>query len=109
MVANFVVFWAGANIANHLFGGLAIAFLLYLAYQLATRRTLAHLEWRGAWWFAPYFGGIWLITYLGPQHGTGLLTNTTGAVAIVLFSLAILYLARSCALADPVEAKKALG
>ncbi len=108
MVANFVVFWAGANIADHLFGGLGMAFLLYLAYQFVTRRTLAHLEWRGAWWFAPYFGGIWLITYLGPQHGTGTLTNTTGALAIVLFSLAILYLARSCALADPVEAKKAL-
>ncbi len=108
IVANFVVFWAGANIADHLFGGLGVVFLLYLAHQLATHRSLKHLEWRGAWWFLPYFGGLWLITYLGPQHGTGTLSDTTGALALVLFSLAILYLARSCALADPAEAKQAL-
>jgi amino acid transporter len=108
IVSNFVVFWAGADIADHIFAGLGAAFLLYAAYQLATRRTLAHLEWRGAWWFAPYFGGLWLITYLGPIHGTGTLTNTSGAAVLVLFSLAILYLARACALPDPVLAKAAL-
>jgi amino acid transporter len=108
IIANFVVFWAGANIADHLFGGFAIAFLVYIACQFAIHRTLTHLEWRGAWWFAPYFGGLWLITYLGPEHGTGTLSNTTGAVALVLFSLIILRLAQSCALPDPSEAKTAL-
>lgn len=108
IVANLVVFWAGANVANHLFGGLWIAFCAYCAWQLATRRTLAHLEWRGAWWLAPYFGGLWLITFLGPLHGTGTLGNVSGLLVLVGFSVAILFLARACALPDPAEAKARL-
>ncbi len=106
IVANLVVFWAGAAVADHLFGGLAIAFLVYCAFQLLRYRSLRHLEWRGAWWLAPYFFGLWLITYLGPLHGTGTLSNSSGAAVLVVFSLGILLLARRCALADPVEAKE---
>ncbi len=98
MVSNFVVFWAGPKIADHLFGGLGLAFVLYCAYQFATRRSLSHLAWRGAWWFAPYFGGLWAITAFG---GTGWVPS----VALVLFSLAIIALARASAMADPAEAK----
>jgi hypothetical protein len=56
------------------------------------------LAWRGAWWFAPYFGGLWAITAFG---GTGWVPS----VALVLFSLAIIALARASAMADPAEAK----
>jgi amino acid transporter len=108
IVANFVVFWAGANIANHLFGGLAIAFIIYLAYQLATRRSLSHLAWAGGWWLAPYFGGLWLLTAIGPKDltkGSGLLTDAQASFLLILFSLAIIALARFCALPDPAEAK----
>lgn len=105
IVANLVVFWAGANGTNHLFAGLAAAFLLYCAWQLLARRSLRHLAWRGAAWIAPYFAGLWLITYLGPLHGLKLLNDGTGAAAIAVFSLAILALARACALPDPAAAK----
>jgi amino acid transporter len=98
MVSNFVVFWAGRNIADHLFGGLGIAFVIYCACQFATRRTLAHLDWRGAWWFAPYFGGLWAITAFG---GTGWVPS----VLLVAFSLAIIAMARASAMPDPAEAK----
>jgi len=108
LVTNFVVFWAGASIANHLFGGLLAAFLLYCIYEFASRRTLSYVAWRGGVWIAPYFGGLWLITSLGPLHGTGTLSNTTGAAALAVFTLLILLLARACALADPQEAKAGL-
>ncbi len=108
IIANLVVFWAGAVIANHLFGGLAIAFVIFLATHLLRRRPLQNLEWRGASWLAPYFFGLWLITFLGPLHGKNLLTQTTGATAIAIFSIVILLLARACALPDPVEAKHRL-
>jgi amino acid transporter len=108
IIANFVVFWAGAAVTNHLFGGLAIAFIIFCGYQFATRRTLAHLDWHGALWIFPYFGGLWLITLLGPLHGTATLNNVTGAIVLILFSLAILRLARACALNDPVEARARL-
>jgi len=98
IVANLVVFWAGAAVANHLFGGLAIAFLVFCAVKF---RTLCALEWRGAAWLAPYFAGLWLITWLGPLHGRAVLTNTSGAAVMAVFSVAILFLARECALRDP--------
>ncbi len=108
IVANLVVFWAGADVTNHLFGGLAVAFVIYGGWQLAVRRGLAHLAWRSAWWMAPYFSGLWLITALGPLKGLGVLDNLTGGLSVALFSVGIILLARHCALADPAEAKAAL-
>ena len=108
IVANFVVFWAGRAVVDHLFGGLLIAFVLFLAWQLVSRRGLGHLAWRGAAWLAPYFAGLWLITTLGPKnltHGTGALSDAAASVLLVGFSFAIIVLARRCALPDPVEAK----
>jgi amino acid transporter len=108
MVANFVVFWAGATVVNHLFGGLAAAFVIYVLYQWIRHRGLGHLDWRGAWWLAPYFTGLWLITVLGPaklSHGAGVLSGWLAALVMVLFSLCIIQLARLCAITDPTEAK----
>ncbi|MBB5372098.1 APC family permease [Acidocella aromatica] len=105
IVGNLVVFWAGAAVANHLFCTMAVAFAVYCGWELAKRHTLSHLAWRGAAWMFPYFFGLWLITYLGPLHGRGLLGQGSGAAAIAVLSLAILALARRCALPDPQAAK----
>ncbi len=108
ITANFIVFWAGAAVADHIFGGLALAFAAYLAWQFVTRRTLRHLAWRGAAWLAPYFTGLWLITLAGPaslSHGYNWLSTPVASVVLVVFSLLILALARACALPDPAEAK----
>ncbi len=108
ITANFIVFWAGAAVSDHIFGGLAIAFVAYLAWQLITRQTLRHLAWRGAAWLAPYFTGLWLITLAGPKaltHGYGWLSTPTASILLVIFSLLILALARACALPEPAEAK----
>ncbi len=108
IISNLAVFWAGANITNHLFGGLLAAFILYCLWQWR-QGELRHLNWRGAAWMFPYFTGLWLITLAGPLHGLDLLNNASGALAIALFSLAILAIARSCALPNPVAAKARFG
>ena len=109
IVSNLTVFWSGAAVTDHLFGGLLAAFILYCGWQWRRRGSLRHLAWRGAAWMAPYFSGLWLITLAGPLHGLGLLGNADGAAVIAVFSLAILALARSCALPDPVAAKARFG
>lgn len=106
IAANLVVFWAGANVANHLLGGLLIAFFIYVIWQLLAERTLAHLAWRGAAWMAPYFAGLWVITDLGPVKGAGLLNDYTGGAVLAIFSVGILFLARACALAEPEDARE---
>ncbi|MDE8346657.1 MAG: APC family permease, partial [Acidocella sp.] len=103
IIANLVVFWAGADVADHLFGGLAFAFLGYTVWQRIIHRGLGHLHWRGAAWIAPYFAGLWLLTWLGPDHGQHILGNASGALLLGLFSLLILRLARACALAEPLS------
>jgi amino acid transporter len=105
IIANFVVFWAGAKVVDHLFGGLAIAFLLFVLYQAISRQTLTHLNWRGAWWMAPYFIGLWLITVLGQD----ILSAAAASALLIVFSLAIILLAKSCAMPDPTEAKTTYG
>jgi amino acid transporter len=106
IVANMIVFWAGAVVASTLFGGLAVAFALYCAWRGATRADLTTLEWRGAAWIFPYFFGLWLITYLGPTKGLALYGQLTGSALIAILSLAVLWLARLCALPAPVEARE---
>jgi amino acid transporter len=109
IVGNLVVFWAGAVVTNHIFGGLLAAFIIYCVWQFFKHRTLTHLAWRGAAWMLPHFGGLWLITWLGPLHGRGLLNNLQGSAVIALFSLGILALARLCAMPDPTMAKARFG
>ncbi|OBS08831.1 APC family permease [Acidihalobacter prosperus] len=111
IVSNYIIYWSGAGTDDFLFGMLAVFFLIYLGYELATRRSLAHLEWRGAWWLLPYFVGMWLITYLGPKSLTGGLGDIVypwGMVIIAVFSLAIIFLARASAMLDPEEARATL-
>jgi len=104
IVGNLVVFWAGAAVANHLFGLILGAFILFCAWAWR-QNTLAQQPWRGAAWIAPYFAGLWLITWAGPLHGQHWFNNANGAAIIAVFSLIILALAKKCALPDPAEAK----
>jgi hypothetical protein len=49
---------------------------------------------------------VWLITYLGPTKGLALYGQLTGSALIAILSLAVLWLARLCALPAPVEARE---
>ncbi|WP_298284028.1 APC family permease [Acidocella sp.] len=101
IVSNLIVFWAGAGVANTIFPLILAATLASLGYRAATQKPLAPLKPRQAAWLIPHLGSLWLITALGPQHGPHLLTQTTGAAAIALTSLATLALARRSALRPP--------
>ncbi|MGE0072899.1 MAG: hypothetical protein AB7S55_07545 [Thiomonas sp.] len=85
-------------------------FVLFVLYQAATHGgKLGHLQWKGAWWLAPYFFAMWLVTYLGPKDligGTGLLTFYQGMVVVVIISLGIMALAVASGLPEPEEARE---
>jgi amino acid transporter len=110
IVANFIIYWSGASTDNFLFGGLAIIFVLFVIGQAITHGgKLGHLQWKGAWWLAPYFFAMWLVTYLGPKDligGTGLLTFYQGMVVVVIISIAIMALAVASGLPEPEEARE---
>lgn len=108
IVSNFIIFWSGAQTTNFLFGVTLVFTIIYLGYEAIAGVGLGNLQWRGAWWLAPYFFGMWLITYLGPKNltgGTGAFSDLGGSIILIVFSLIILWLAVNAGQLDPEEAK----
>ncbi|MEJ2654402.1 MAG: APC family permease, partial [Acidihalobacter sp.] len=94
IASNFVVFWAGFGTDNFLFLLLLGVFIAFAIYFTFIKRGGA-INWRSLGWLWPYFGGMYILSYLGPKEmgGIGLLGVYTDMVIIAIFSLAILWLA----------------
>ncbi len=111
IIANCIIVWTGAHTATMVMGYVLIATTLYLLVQGVKHRGLAHIAWRGVWWVAPYFAGLWAFAQLGPPgltKGSGFFSDAGLMVGIALFSVVILALASASGLADPIEARQAL-
>jgi len=97
IASNFVMFWAGFGTVNVLFIMLAVILAFY-----AVRYLYLYIEGKepdedigNAWWLAPYFAGMWLLSYLGPVEmgGTGTFNIYTGMAAVAVFSMIVLFIA----------------
>ncbi len=96
VVSNWIIFWTGLGTLNFMFGLLLVLFIFYLVfYYLFRRGANGSLGWAHTWWLFPYFGGLWLLTALGPAAvgGNGTMGLFTGMGAIAVFSLVIMRLA----------------
>lgn len=98
--SNWIIYWTGYDTVKVLFGLVAVYVVAYLGWYFVKRKPLAELGWQQAWWLLPYFIGMWLISWFGPttkpMNGIGLFGFFTGMWIIVVFSLAILWLALRC-------------
>ena len=74
VVSNWIVFWAGFRTLSVTLGALAVLVLLYLGGRLLTRRgpspgeMVRELGVVHSWWVLPYFGGLWVLSGLGPRE-----------------------------------------
>jgi amino acid transporter len=101
IVANWVIYWTGYHTIIWLFSFVAFYIVCYMLWTLGgflLGRFPSPLPegWRHAWWIAPYFGGMWAISYCGPtgdMGGQGYYGFFVGMGIIAGFSLAILALA----------------
>ena len=108
IISNLIIYWSGADTDNYVFGMILVFFVLFVAYEMFTKGSLAHLEWRGAWWLAPYFVGMWLLTRMGPKDltgGSGLLPMGIDMVVVAVFSIVILMVAIASGIPEPEEAR----
>lgn len=108
IISNLIIYWSGLKTDSWLFGMLAVFFVIYMVYELTTKGSLSHLQWRGAWWLIPYFAGMWLLVYLGPTDlvgGHNLIPYPFDHVVVAAFSIAILALAVASGMPDPEEAR----
>lgn len=96
IASNFVIFWAGFGTVDFMFLLLLAVFILYTAYYYVIKRgDGAGMEWQHVWWLAPYFGGMWVLSYLGPSSmgGLGALSIYVDMAVVTVFSLVIIWLA----------------
>jgi len=104
IVSNWIVFWTGLATLNILFGMLFALLAIYLLYYylFASRKSRKPLDWQHAWWLLPYFGGLWLLTKLGPAivGGNGTMSLFVDMGVIAVFSLVIIWVALATAVPD---------
>jgi amino acid transporter len=108
IISNFIIFWSGSATDDFLFELILGFTVLYVAYESIAGVGFGNLHWRGAWWLAPYFFGLWLLTYLGPKAltgGTNTLSEVADSLILVVFSIVILFIAINSGVPDPEEAK----
>jgi hypothetical protein len=108
IISNFIIFWSGAATDDFLFGVILAFVVIYIGWEAVFGAGLSALHWAPAWWLAPYFVGMWLITYLGPTGltgGTGALSAGSSAGILILFSLLIIALAMRAGIPEPEEAR----
>ena len=109
IISNLVIYWSGLH-GNTLFfgiiGGMLAIFLLYRV--LFDRPGFYSLPWKNTWWVLPYFGGLWLLDFVGSRSmvgGKGYLPFPWDVGAVAVFSLVVMYLALKAAI--PLEEMQA--
>jgi amino acid transporter len=98
IASNWIIYWTGNYVMNVLFVLVISYVILLLIWHLLVKKLPASkLGWQQAWWLAPYFAGMWLISYLGPSAsgmgGNDTLSFFTGMLLVAVFSPFILFLA----------------
>jgi len=105
ITSNWIVYWTGYEVVEWMLGAVGVYVAVHLAwYFILSRRPAGELEWRQAWWVAPYLAGIWIVSYFGPASmgGHGKLGFFTGMEILAVFSLIILQLALKAGRSAPV-------
>lgn len=103
IAANFVVFWSGFSTVDFMFLLLLGVCVIYGIYAFGIKREATFAaELPHFWWLAPYFGGLWLLSLIGPTSmgGIGLLSIYADMAVIAVFSLGIMKLALATAVPD---------
>ncbi len=109
VISNLVIYWSGLH-GNTLFfgiiGGMLAIFLLYR--WIFDRPGFYSLPWKNTWWVPPYFGGLWLLDFVGSKGmvgGKGYLPFPWDVGAVAIFSLVVMYVALKAAI--PLEEMQA--
>ncbi|MGN6668350.1 MAG: APC family permease, partial [Trinickia sp.] len=64
--SNLIIYWTGFETNTFLFSLVAIGFVIYaLYYHLVLRKSPRDFGWRHIAWLLPWFGGIWILSWLG--------------------------------------------
>ncbi len=107
VVSNWIVFWSGLATLRFTLLALLLVLLATASGRLLSGRARGgglREEWglSHSWWVVPYFGGMWILSELGPKDlgGRGLIPFFADMGFVALFSLWILRLALRATVPD---------
>ena len=107
VASNWIILWAGLATLQFILGLVVLITAVHLISRVVMRSPAdTPLQIKPALWLVPYFGGLWLLTWLAPKMlgGHDYLSFVQVMAASAIFSLAIFYLALR--LAQPTTAMK---
>ena len=107
VVSNWIVFWSGAATLRFTLQALLVVLLATVAWRLLLGREGGGRLWEEwglshSWWVAPYFGGMWVLSELGPTGlgGRGEIPFFADMGLVALLSLWVLRLALRATVPD---------
>jgi len=98
IVANLVIYWSTWDVIWKVLVGIALGLvLLGIGHIVNPSELTPTLDWRGGSWLLPYFVGLAVLSYIGPEDfgGIGVIPFGWDIVVMVIFSIAIYYYAMS--------------
>jgi amino acid transporter len=98
IVANLVIYWSTWDVIWHVLIAMVLGLvLLGIGHIVNPSELTPDLDWRGASWLWPYFIGLAVLSYLGPEDFGGIEVIPFGwdIPVMAIFSVAIYYYAMS--------------
>jgi len=93
ILSSLVAFWGGFQALSYIFGVLfAILFIYGIIHMVRGNTTGEPLGFKHITWIFPYFGGLWLLSWLGPKvlGGIGVIPfywSMLGVATLALISM----------------------
>lgn len=105
--SNLIVFWSGWDVVWKLMVAVLFGLVLLVVHETGWGKHTPKLDLRAGFWMLPWLGGVTLLSWLSrfpslDKHAgnLGYLDMAHGAVVIVIFSAAIMWLAQAFRLRD---------
>ena len=98
--SDLIIYWTGFANDNVMFIILVGGFVAYaIYYHLIAKNDPSQFGWKGISWLLPWFGGLWILSYLSNLGGgIGVLAFWPGVIIVTIWSIFVMWLALRLAL-----------
>ncbi len=92
-ICNLLIYWTGWHTVSKMMIAMLIGCVLFIFFSFRKSRKYFWHAWKYAWWVAPYFSGMAVISFYGSfGHGRNKLPFGDDFAAIGLLTLVIFYI-----------------